>query len=203
MCCVGFAALHIAFVMYCFLICQLALYAHLPFIITIYHSSYKFVIYMFLFVYLYIAIRETNHGLKNNTTMENLNEFGAKEINVNEESLRSILKVELENARDFNLQGGYRIPIYVDEEGNCTSGGWLSQNCYQPNAEELPKVVERWTMSDRGYHGEFVTGDLEEGQEGYNQDDIDYEIGEIIDWYIDNVLLEDERHLPDRVYALC
>jgi hypothetical protein len=133
--------------------------------------------------------------------MENVNECGAKEINVNEESLRGVLKTQLETAHDFNMQD-CRIPIYVDEEGNCTSGSWLSQGSYQPNAEELPKVVEPWTMSDREYHGEFVAGDLEEGQEGYNQNDIDYEIGEIIEWYIDNVIREEERHLPNKVYVL-
>lgn len=120
--------------------------------------------------------------------MENFTEQEVKEVLVNEESLREVLKKELENARDFDMSG-WRIPIYVNEEGKCFAGSWLSNNSWQLEEEELPKVVEPWTMSDREY-------------EEFSEEDVNYEIGEIIDWYISNVLTEDEKHLPNKKYTL-
>jgi hypothetical protein len=107
-------------------------------------------------------------------------EQSEKKIIVREESLREVLRVELETARDFEWSG-WRIPVYVSEDGICSAGGWLSNNSWQPGIEELPKVVEPWTMADREY-------------EEFTADDVECEIEDIIDRYIDQVLTEDEKY---------
>ena len=100
-------------------------------------------------------------------------------ISINEESFEETLRAELLNAQDFEWTG-WRIPIYLDTEtGECSSGSWLSQSGYQPNAHELPIKIERWSMSDR--HSDFWSN--EEDKEVYDESDLEYEIDEMIEWY--------------------
>ena len=89
-------------------------------------------------------------------------------IEIDEESLRETLRDALKESLDFEWSG-WRIPLYVDgETGEVTSGSWLSNNSWQPDTIELPRIAERWT--------------LEEGQ------DFDYIVEEIIDHYIEKDL---------------
>lgn len=104
-----------------------------------------------------------------------------KTMKIDESKLRDLLKTELKNALDFAWTG-WRIPIYVEDDGSLSAGGWLSQGSWQPDAIEIYSL-ETWNMSDRGYMGEYTEKELEEG---YNDDDIDYEIEESIDWIIEH-----------------
>ncbi len=107
-----------------------------------------------------------------------------EKIQIDTESLRELLKKELYNALDFSWTG-WRIPIYVEEDGTLGSGGWLSQGSWQPDALEVYSL-ETWNMGDRGYLGEYTEKEnLEEGEEGYNDADIEYEIEESLDWIMD------------------
>lgn len=108
-----------------------------------------------------------------------------KTIKIDETELREILKTQLANALDFAWTG-WRIPIYAEEDGRLSAGNWLSRGSWQPDAIEVYSL-ETWNMSDIGYTGEYTDKeDLEEGEEGYNDNDIEHEIEEAIEWIIDD-----------------
>lgn len=100
---------------------------------------------------------------------------------VSETSLREVLKKSLNEALDFDWTG-WRIPIYVDSEGNCSSGTWLSQGSWQPDEVELPVRVESWRMPD-------------EYGESPDEADVEYEIEERIEFII-NKLQDDAKEYP-------
>lgn len=98
-------------------------------------------------------------------------------IKIKEEDLRDILKKELENARNFSWIG-WRIPIYTENNGELSSGSWLSQGSWQPDAIEVHSL-HSWNMGDLGHLDE-------NGEEDYDEDDLEEEIENSIDFVVDN-----------------
>lgn len=76
-------------------------------------------------------------------------------IILNRSDVRTLLKNELKIAYKFDWTG-WRIPIYLDgaddiDDGNTiecdlSSGGWLSNNSWQPDAIEVFKI-ETWELN--------------------------------------------------------
>jgi len=73
-------------------------------------------------------------------------DYKAKPIEVDESELRSVLRNSLESAKDFDWSG-WRIPIYILEDGTVTSGDWLSQGSCSPSAHEI-YGVKSWSMDE-------------------------------------------------------
>lgn len=70
-----------------------------------------------------------------------------KTITINKENLRNLLIEQIKRAEGFDWSG-WRIPIYVTEEGELSNGNWLSNNSWQPDSIEIPVRVEGWHLSD-------------------------------------------------------
>lgn len=76
-------------------------------------------------------------------------------IILNRSNVRTLLENELKIAYKFDWTG-WRIPIYLDgvddiDDGNriecdLSSGGWLSNNSWQPDAIEVCKI-ETWELN--------------------------------------------------------
>lgn len=64
---------------------------------------------------------------------------------INKESLEDVLREALNKALNFGWSG-WRIPIYLEDDGTVTLGGWASQGQWQPDEIELPVRVESWEM---------------------------------------------------------
>ena len=93
--------------------------------------------------------------------------------------LRELLEKELSNACGFDWTG-WRIPIYLDLEenkGTFLSGGWLSNNSWQPDALEVYKI-EKWDLDEDGveYDENWTKVEEIENQIYYMLDDNIYDI---------------------------
>jgi hypothetical protein len=102
-------------------------------------------------------------------------------ITLSEKQLESVLEKALTNACGFEWTG-WRIPIYVtlDEEnkGIFSSGGWLSNNSWQPDALEVYKI-EKWDLIEEEnvqYNEEWTKNHEIEDQIYYILDDNSFEI---------------------------
>lgn len=89
------------------------------------------------------------------------------EIKIKETQLREILNEAFKEAFQFDWTG-WRIPIFVENNGEVSKGSWMSQNSYQPDAIELPVRIEAWDL-------DF---------ENPTEEDIDYEIEERVDFVL-------------------
>lgn len=65
---------------------------------------------------------------------------------LSEEDLRDVLIEQIKYAADFDFQTGWRIPIFLHEDGHLEAGEWLSNNSYQPGLIEIISV-EPWDTS--------------------------------------------------------
>lgn len=88
-------------------------------------------------------------------------------IEIKETQLREILNEAFKEAFQFGWTG-WRIPIFVENNGEVLKGSWMSQNSYQPDALELPVRIEAWDL-------DF---------ENPTEEDIDYEIEERVDFVL-------------------
>ena len=99
---------------------------------------------------------------------------------LSQNQLRELLEKELSNACGFDWTG-WRIPIYVnfDEEnkGTFSSGGWLSNNSWQPDALEVYKI-EKWDLDENGveFSINWTKDDEIENQIDYMLDENIYDI---------------------------
>jgi len=128
-------------------------------------------------------------------------EIGKEPIRINYCSLVDCLIKAIVQAHDF-CWTGWRIPIYLDEEtGLVSSGSWLSNNSWQPDAHELPVKVETWSMADWGYEGKLVNKTTPDNEEGnYTNDDIKAVVREcILDGFIERIKEIDD---PDVEYII-
>lgn len=106
-------------------------------------------------------------------------------ITLSQNELRTLLEKELSNACGFDWTG-WRIPIYVnlDEEnkGTFSSGGWLSNNSWQPDALEVYKI-EKWDLDEDGveYTEDWTKVEEIENQIYYMLDDNIFEIKQKIE----------------------
>jgi len=106
-------------------------------------------------------------------------------ITLSQNQLRELLEKELSNACGFDWTG-WRIPIYVkfDEEnkGIFLSGGWLSNNSWQPDALEVYKI-EKWDLDEDGveYSEDWQKSEEIENQIYYMLDDSIDEIWEKVE----------------------
>lgn len=71
-------------------------------------------------------------------------------ISIDEQELRDVLAEALEQAYQFEMTG-WRIPVYVANDGEVTTGSWLGQGSYQPDLHELPVRITSW---DLGYEAD-------------------------------------------------
>ncbi len=93
-------------------------------------------------------------------------------INIIKNSLEKSIREAYLKTLDFELSG-WRIPIYINEQkGECSIGNFLSDNSHQTDLHELPIHVVRWTMDEMGF-------------DNYDDNDLEYELKEKIDWYIE------------------
>ena len=65
---------------------------------------------------------------------------------INLDQLETVLHQAFKDAHKFEWTG-WRIPIYVNEDGEVHAGSWLSNNSWQPDAIELIGI-ERWDVQD-------------------------------------------------------
>ena len=100
-------------------------------------------------------------------------------VQVSENSLRIALDEALHEARNFDWTG-WRLPLFVDEDGEVSVGSWMSQGSWQPGAEELPIKIEGWSMEDLGY--EEAT---EDESQSYDTNDVAGEIDLMVDRHVD------------------
>ena len=87
---------------------------------------------------------------------ELIEKYKETKIILSYDELRKLLINEMVGACEFSWTG-WRIPIYLHEvkdiergetlEGTFSSGGWLSQNSWQPNTLEVFKI-ERWELDE-------------------------------------------------------
>lgn len=101
-----------------------------------------------------------------------------KTIKINEDQLREVLTNEERNAHRFDWTG-WRIPIFVEDDGSVSSGSWLSYNSWQPDVIELPVKVETWSMTD--IHNDYRD---EDGNDMFDEYDLEAEIEQRVDWKI-------------------
>jgi hypothetical protein len=102
-------------------------------------------------------------------------------ITLSEKQLESVLERELTNACGFEWTG-WRIPIYVtfdeNNKGTFSSGGWLSNNSWQPDVLEVYKI-EKWDLIEEEnveYTEEWTKNHEIEDQIYYILDDSIFEI---------------------------
>lgn len=126
-------------------------------------------------------------------------------VKINHDSLVDCIEEALISAEGFGWTG-WRIPIYLDEEtGLVSSGNWLSNSSWQPDAHELPVKIESWLMSDFGYEGKEVDeqdidSDNEEGN--YTREDIRTIVNESIISNIIDALMERNQYEHEIHYEL-
>ena len=110
-------------------------------------------------------------------------------ITLSEKELKGILETELTNACGFDWSG-WRIPIYVefDEEnkGIFSSGGWLSNNSWQPDALEVYKI-EKWDLIEED--GDVYTEEWSKNHEIENQ----------IYYMLDDSIFEIKREITQNI----
>jgi len=92
------------------------------------------------------------------------------QININEQELRDILIEAVKEAYKFDWTG-WRIPIYIDEQGEISKGSWLNNSSWQPGIEELPITVETWEIP-------LLYDDI------YDDTSFEYEVEEMVDFKI-------------------
>ena len=121
-----------------------------------------------------------------------------KNYKLSSTELREILEKELSNACGFDWTG-WRIPIYVDfdeeNKGTFSSGGWLSNNSWQPDALEVYKI-EKWDLDEEGveYDENWSKQEEIENQIYYILDDNIFEIKQSIE---ENIL----QHFTNKFYS--
>ncbi len=94
-------------------------------------------------------------------------------IEIKENQLEEILREQIYNAKDFPLSG-WRIPIYVDNDGEIIAGSWLAQGSWQPGKIELTSI-KPWEMDQcYDYKGNMVDED-DLNEEDYQGNLEDYE----------------------------
>lgn len=117
--------------------------------------------------------------------METMEITKQEKIVINKDQLREVLKEEIKNALDFDWSG-WKIPIYVSENGKVSAGEWLSNNSYQPGAIEIigvkPWNIE-WDMVADAMNYDSIEELTEDDKEGY----IDVEVDNMIDSYISDI----------------
>lgn len=67
-------------------------------------------------------------------------------ILINIDQLENVLHQAFKDAHKFQWTG-WRIPIYVNDDGEVHAGSWLSNNSWQPDLIELIGI-ERWDVQD-------------------------------------------------------
>jgi hypothetical protein len=124
-------------------------------------------------------------------------QYPAKPITVDRDELRKVLREELENAKDFDWSG-WRIPIYVLEDGTITSGNWLSQGSYSPSTHEL-YGISSWSMDEiTDKDGNEVEDETELSEEEYH-DNLENHLDYLVDFHEDRIYekIEYENEMDD------
>jgi hypothetical protein len=136
-----------------------------------------------------------------NDMTDDLNRFAeqypAKPITVDRDELRKVLREEIENAKDFEWSG-WRIPIYVLEDGTVTSGSWLSQGSSSPSTHEL-YGIKTWSMDEvTDKAGNKVEDETELTEEEY-QDNLESYLDYLVDFHEDRIYekLEAENEMDE------
>ena len=108
-------------------------------------------------------------------------------LTIDEDKLRETIRTELRNALDFDWLG-WRIPIYVDTmTGEISTGSWLSQGSYQPDAFEFYSI-KPWEIDwEEELEEKEVTGNIPEPEEATREDIPESEQEEIIKDEIDRL----------------
>jgi hypothetical protein len=111
-------------------------------------------------------------------------------ITLSEKELKGILERELTNACGFEWTG-WRIPIYVtfdeNNKGTFSSGGWLSNNSWQPDVLEVYKI-EKWDL-------------IEEDNVEYDEEwTKNHEIEDQIYYILDDNIFEIKRTITENIF---
>lgn len=91
---------------------------------------------------------------------------------VSEDKLRETLEQAYNHANDFDWSG-WRLPIFLSDDGELSIGDWMSVGSWQPGVLEITSV-ERWTLTELwpDFEGEI------------SEDDIEAAIDEMVDFHI-------------------
>jgi len=123
---------------------------------------------------------------ENKVRLPYYNEFDVIEfwLIVDYDKLKDTIKEQLINALDASMQG-WRIPIYVDTmSGKITTGNWLSQGNYQPDAFEFYSI-KQWEIDWEEYLNEGES--IDDLTENEKNDIIDEELDQAIYFHMDRI----------------
>lgn len=99
------------------------------------------------------------------------------QIIVNEDELENVLKNEIENAMNFSWHG-WRIPIFVTENGKIIAGNWMNKNTYNPELYEIIGI-KPWSENEIEFFNE--EGEIVE-KEQLTQEKIDDILNDVIEF---------------------
>ena len=114
-------------------------------------------------------------------------------IKINEDSLRETLINVLVKAEGSTFSG-WRIPLFVNDDGTVSAGSWISQNSWQPDAIEVPHIkAESWNLSD-------VSNETTFDENWTRDDEVEHWASESADFQINN--LKDRIRCDDTIFEI-
>lgn len=99
-------------------------------------------------------------------------------ITITQSDAEKVIKEAIEQAHQFDWTG-WRLPIFVNEDGSLEVANWLSDGSWQPDAVELPLKITAWCMSS--IEGTYTD---EDGNDIYNEEDFEWEVENRVDFEI-------------------
>jgi hypothetical protein len=124
-------------------------------------------------------------------------QYKPKPIEVDESELRGVLRESLESAKDFDWSG-WRIPIYVLEDGTVTTGDWLSQGSYSPSTHEI-YGIKSWSMDEViDKEGNEVEDETELTKEEY-ESNLENHLDHLEDFHMERIFekLQEDREIAE------